>query len=86
MLRNVDLTIKNHLNLLILELRCGRASFEVPYFAVPYLELVLKNIDFIINNHSNLTILEPRCGRASFEVPYFEVPYLELVSKTIQNC
>ena len=56
MLRNVDLTIKNHLNLWILELRCGRASFEVPYFEVPYLELVFKNVDFTSKNNSNLSI------------------------------
>ncbi len=49
-LKNVDVTIKNQSNLLILELRCGQASFEVPYFEVPYLELVLQNVYFTIKN------------------------------------
>ncbi len=43
MLKNVDFTIKNQAHLLILELRGSQASFEVPSFEVPYLELVLQN-------------------------------------------
>ncbi len=50
-LKNVDVTIKNQSNLLILELRCGQASFEAPYFEVPYLELVLQNDYFTIKKH-----------------------------------
>ncbi len=59
----------------MLESRRGRASFEVPYFEVPYLELVLKNIDFTIKNRLNLLVLEHRCCRAEIRPDLRNPPF-----------